>query len=171
MVEQVAEGYTDPALFTFVTTTFRGGLMMAASAAPAARHQKNLCSGRAIRVMIVDDHKCVRDGIKAVIMQESGIQVVGEATNGVEAIEAARALAPDVILMDVMMPKMGGMEATRRLSIEIPSARILILSQHDEEPYKQQARAFGAAGYVTKDLIVPRLHLAICTVAGGGEVF
>ena len=124
-----------------------------------------------ILVLIVDDHSAVRDGIKSLIQEAPDIQVVGEATNGMEAITAARTLKPNVVLMDLSMPEMDGLEATTRLCIELPSARILMLTQHDDDHHKQRAILHGASGFLSKDLIVRDLATAIRTVAGGGFFF
>ncbi len=124
-----------------------------------------------IRILIVDDHKFVREGIKAVIKQESDMLVVAEAASGAEAIDLARVCTPDVILMDIKMPEMDGMEATMHLLREIPSARILILSQHDDQQYKQHAKQVGAAGFLNKKTTVQNLQGAIRIVARGGNLF
>jgi DNA-binding NarL/FixJ family response regulator len=127
--------------------------------------------GTTIRILIVDDHKFVRDGIKAVIAHEPDMQIVGEASNGLEAINAARVLMPDVILMDVRMPEMDGMEATRNICSSTPSARILILTQHDDERYRERAKQLGASGFINKRTTVRDLQVAIRTVARGGYLF
>ena len=124
-----------------------------------------------ILILIVDDHRLVRDGIRAVISQETDMRIVGEAANGVDALDAARTTKPDVILMDVLMPVMDGMEATVLIRKELPSARILMLSHYDDEQHKERAIVAGASGFLGKDMIVRDLRSAIRTVAGGGLYF
>lgn len=120
-----------------------------------------------IRVLIVDDDQSVREGIKAVIGHEPDIQVVGEAVNGSEAIEAARAMMPDVILMDIVMPGMDGIEATARIREKTPSARVLMLSQYRNEQYVRRAKELGVAGFVNKNLSLRDLLAAIRAAARG----
>ncbi|MCI0477680.1 MAG: response regulator transcription factor, partial [Anaerolineales bacterium] len=103
-----------------------------------------------IRVLVVDDHAVLREGICALLANQSDITVVGEASNGAEAIEQARALKPDVILMDLSMPGIDGMEATRRIKQHTPEARILVLTQHEDEALIVPMLQAGAAGYIFK---------------------
>ena len=124
--------------------------------------------GEKIRVLIVDDHGHVWEIIKAVIALDQGIQVVGEAANGLEAVAAARRPTPNVILMDITMPLMDGLEATKRIRIEFPSARVLILSQYDDEHHRNRAIMNGASGFLSKTLIRDGLVPAIRMVASGG---
>ena len=88
-----------------------------------------------IRVLIVDDHTLVRDGIRALLALIADIEVVGEAANGKEALEKIKTLAPDVVLMDLAMPVMGGLEATRRIRKEFPEVKVLALTQYDDSEY------------------------------------
>ena len=108
-------------------------------------------SGEPIRVLIVDDHMMVREGIKSVLHQFEDIRVVGEAENGVAAVEKAQALAPDVILMDLVMPEMDGIEAARRIKAEVPRARILALTSFSTDDLVFPALKAGAVGYLLKD--------------------
>ncbi len=103
-----------------------------------------------IRVVIADDHRIFRQGLIALIRAESGIDVVGEAADGAEAVELARSLRPDVIIMDVSMPKMNGIEATRQITTELPGIRIVGLSMHEDEEIAAAMRAAGAVDFVTK---------------------
>ena len=105
---------------------------------------------RKIRVLIVDDHTIVRDGICALLGLASDIEVVGEASNGLEAIEMVRKLMPDVILMDLSMPIMNGQEATRRIRKEFPNIKILALTQYDDKEYVFPVVNAGAYGYISK---------------------
>lgn len=103
-----------------------------------------------IRVLIVDDHAILRDGIRSLLERQEDIRVVGEAANGREALALTGDLRPDVVLMDVAMPEMNGLEATRRIIDLYPETRVLILTQHDDREYIEPALQAGAAGYVLK---------------------
>ncbi len=103
-----------------------------------------------IRVLVADDHAILRDGIRSLLERQPDFVVVGEASNGQEAIDQALALAPDVVLMDLAMPGMDGLEATRRLRQLRPEIKVLILTQHDNREYIAPALQAGAVGYVLK---------------------
>ncbi len=103
-----------------------------------------------IRVLVVDDHAILRDGIRSLLERQPGIEVVGEAANGLEALQQAAALMPDIVLMDIAMPVMDGLEATRRLREAYPGIKVLILTQHDSREYVAPLLQAGAAGYVLK---------------------
>ncbi len=103
-----------------------------------------------IRVLIVDDHALYRRGLRTVLAVEDGIEVVGEAADGIEAVEKAEAMLPDVIVMDVGMPRRGGIEACRLIRQRVPSARILMLTSSDEEADLFEAVRAGANGYLLK---------------------
>ena len=105
---------------------------------------------RMIRVLVVDDHTMVRTGICAVLALQKGIEVVGEAVNGQDAIEKVLRLAPNVALMDIVMPVMSGIEATKRISKECPGTKVLILTQYDEEENMIVAKQSGAYGFIPK---------------------
>jgi len=121
-----------------------------------------------IRVLLVDDHMVVRVGLKALINSEPDMVVVGEAANGLEAIERARALAPEVIVMDISMPELDGLEATRRIRAELADCQILILTVHAQERYLFPVLKAGAAGYVLKSTVDTELLDAIRVVARDG---
>src|SRR5690554_423313 len=125
----------------------------------------------AIRVLLVDDHPLVIDGIQARLENEGGIEVVGQAGNGLEAIKLAQELKPDVVLMDVSMPVMNGLEATRELRARSPETRVLILSMHDNREYMVQLIQSGARGYILKDVSAAEMVKAIETVCQGGTYF
>jgi DNA-binding NarL/FixJ family response regulator len=121
-----------------------------------------------IRVLLVDDHMVVRIGLRALINSEPDMEVVGEAGNGLEAIAQAHALAPDVIVMDISMPELDGLEATRRIRRECPASQVLILTVHAQEKYLFPVLRAGGAGYVLKSTVDTELLDAIRTVAQGG---
>ncbi|MCX7668960.1 MAG: response regulator transcription factor [Anaerolineae bacterium] len=105
---------------------------------------------KCIRVLVVDDHAILREGIRSLLERYSDIAVVGEASNGLEALALTAALRPDIVLMDLAMPEMDGLEATRRLRQSHPEVKVLILTQHDNQEYIVPALQAGAAGYVLK---------------------
>ena len=105
----------------------------------------------AVRVLLADDHKVVREGIKLVLAARTGIEIVGEAADGAEAVELALALRPDVVVMDVFMPRMNGVEATRRIVEQIPGIRVIGLSMHHGDEMAESMRRAGAADYLSKD--------------------
>ncbi len=120
-----------------------------------------------IRILLVDDHMVVRVGLKALIDAEPDLRVVGEAGNGVEGVEKTRTLQPDVVVMDIAMPEMDGLEATRRIRQENPAAQVLILTVHAQERYLFPVLKAGAAGYVLKSTVDTELLDAIRSVARG----
>jgi DNA-binding NarL/FixJ family response regulator len=103
-----------------------------------------------IRVLVVDDHTIVRDGICALLNLSEDIDLVGEATNGKEALETLKTIVPDVILMDIAMPIMGGLETTRRIRKDYPKIKIIILTQYDDKEYVYPAIKAGANGFISK---------------------
>ena len=103
-----------------------------------------------IRVLVVDDHAILRDGIRSLLESQDDIVVVGEAGDGSEAIELVRELLPDIVLMDISMPKTNGLEATRSIKEQFPQVNVLILTQHDNREYIAPALGAGASGYVLK---------------------
>ena len=127
----------------------------------------SVARGVPARVLLADDHDVVRQGFRLVLGTQPDIEVVGEAPNGREAIEQARRLRPDLVLMDVTMPVMGGLEATRRLKAEMPGVCVLMFTSHEEPEYLLEAIQAGAAGYVLKGAPVSRLIGAIRRALGG----
>ena len=103
-----------------------------------------------IKVLVVDDHTIVRDGICALLNLAADIDLVGEATNGKEALEALKTTVPDVILMDIAMPIMGGLETTRRIRKDFPQIKIIVLTQYDDKEYVYPAIKAGANGFISK---------------------
>jgi two-component system response regulator NreC len=120
-----------------------------------------------IRILICDDHTLFVEGIKAMLRTEPLLEVVGTARDGRQAVELARELKPDLLLMDVSMPDMNGFDATRRVRALDPSLKILILSMHDDEDLVARCLEAGAAGYLMKDAPVSQLLYAIETVQKG----
>lgn len=123
-----------------------------------------------IRVLIADDHAVLRTGLKLLLSAQPDMEVVGEAADGGEAMAKARALRPDVILMDLTMPGIGGSEATRRIKDESPGIKVLVLTMHDDPSYLRHLLEAGASGYVVKKSADADLLLAI-RAAHRGEVF
>jgi DNA-binding NarL/FixJ family response regulator len=121
----------------------------------------------AIRVLLVDDHKIVRDGLKSMLAKEADIEVVGEAVNGRDALKAVGPLSPDVVVMDVAMPDLNGIEATREIVADNPKVRVVALSMHSESRYISEMLAAGATGYLLKDCAFDELAAAILTVSAG----
>jgi len=124
-----------------------------------------------IRVLVVDDQPLVRSGFRMVIEERADLELVGEAADGVQALELARELKPDVILMDVRMPNLDGVEATRRLVEEGTQARILVLTTFDLDEYVYAAIRAGASGFLLKDVEPADLVDAIRVVAAGNSLF
>lgn len=121
-----------------------------------------------IRVVIADDHAMFRAGLRALLAVEDDIEVVGEAADGEEAVARCEDLAPDVVVMDILMPVLNGIEATRRIATDCPAARVLVLSMYDDEEHVQQLLAAGAAGFVLKHATSDELVQAIREVFAGG---
>ena len=103
-----------------------------------------------IRILVVDDHAILRDGIRSLLESQEDILVVGEASNGSEALEVISTLLPDIVLMDISMPKTNGLEATRLIKERFPHVKVLMLTQHDNREYIAPALGAGASGYVLK---------------------
>ena len=126
-----------------------------------------MSAGERIRVMIVDDHSIVRVGLKQVLDQSGEFEVVGQAADGEEAVRVAANVAPDVVVMDVMMPKKDGVEACREIMESAPETRVLMLTASTEEDAVVEAVAAGATGYLQKETDRERLLSAVRTVALG----
>ncbi len=120
-----------------------------------------------ITVLIVDDRKLIRAGIRRLLTEAKGIAVVGEAHSGEAALMHARNLRPDIILMDIQMPGIGGLEATRRILNSLPESRVIALSVYNEGPYPARLLKMGVHGYLTKDCTADELVQAICAVHAG----
>jgi two-component system response regulator NreC len=120
-----------------------------------------------LRILLADDHAVVRQGFRLILSKEPDMEIVGEAGNGREAIELAERLQPDVVVMDVAMPELNGIEATRRLGASAPRARVLALSMHKDSVYVREILRAGARGYLLKDAIDRDLLLAVRAVGRG----
>jgi DNA-binding NarL/FixJ family response regulator len=123
-----------------------------------------------IRLLLVDDQRLMRDGLRTLLELEPDLEVVGEAENGEAALKLFLELNPDVILMDIRMPVMDGVEATRRLRADDPNVKIIILTTFDDNEYVFEGLRAGALGYLLKDVSGPELAEAIRTVAAGGSM-
>jgi len=120
-----------------------------------------------IKVLLIDDHKLVRTGIRKILEESAGIQVVGEADDGERGIELAKALKPDVVLLDVSMPGIGGLETTRQLLAHDPSTKVIVVSVHAQEPVPGKLLEAGAFGYLTKACAADEVVTAVRRVDGG----
>ena len=123
-----------------------------------------------IRIVLADDHALVRAGIRTLCESLDGVTVVAEAADGNQVLEMVKAHHPDLVLMDIAMKALNGLETTARMTREFPQVRVIILSMHDAEDFVQQALKAGASGYLLKDSAVPELETAI-TVVMRGEVY
>jgi DNA-binding NarL/FixJ family response regulator len=120
-----------------------------------------------IRILLADDQTLVRDGFRSILEREPDLEVIGEAGEGRQAVETSRRLRPDVVLMDIRMPVMDGLEATRRLLADPDPPRILVVTTFDRDEYVYQALKAGASGFLLKDIRSGQLREAIRTVAAG----
>jgi DNA-binding NarL/FixJ family response regulator len=122
-----------------------------------------------IKVLIVDDHTLVRDGIRALLALVADVKVVGEAANGREALQQVEKLSPDIVLMDLAMPIMNGLEATRRIRKKFPATKVLVLTQYEDKEYIIPTIEAGARGFVSKMAAFSELATAIQAVYHGGS--
>ena len=121
-----------------------------------------------IRVLLADDHDILRQGLKMLLSLQPGIEIVGEARTGRESVAQALALQPNVVVLDISMPDMDGLEACKEICARLPQVNVLILTMHESEEYFFQALRAGAAGYLVKKAAPTDLHMAITAVAQGG---
>jgi two-component system nitrate/nitrite response regulator NarL len=124
-----------------------------------------------IRVLLVDDHPLVRAGIRSCLEEHDGIEMAGEASNGREAVEMATDLRPDIILMDISMPEMNGLQATQEIRSILPDAKVIILTMHDNKDYVLSFIEHGARGYLLKDSQPDEIIRAVKTVHSDGTYF
>lgn len=120
-----------------------------------------------VRVLLVDDHDLVRTGVRLVLQRLEGIEVVGEAGDGREAVRLVETLAPDIVFMDIMMPSLNGLEALKQLGLKSPKTRVVVLSMNSSEEYVVQSLSSGASGYLVKNIAPAELDTAIRTVMRG----
>jgi len=128
-------------------------------------------SMKRITVLLADDHMVVREGVRKLLEAEDDLEVVGEAQTGRQAVELSRELSPAVVVMDIAMPLLNGLEATRQIRKAIPGTKVLILSAHNDDAYVDQAIAFGASGFLLKQISSHDLSRAIWTVQKGNTFF
>lgn len=121
-----------------------------------------------IKIILADDHRIFRKGLKSLLSEKENIEVLAEADNGDEALEAARKYKPEIVVMDIAMPKMDGIEATRQIRERFPDTEVVVLSMHAKKAYIDQVLKAGAKGYVLKDSDEENLLSAIETVHNGG---
>ncbi len=136
---------------------------------PAYRSRERQAERR-VRVLLVDDHHLVIEGLRAVLSTDPMLEVIGEARTGREAVSQAERLRPDIILMDIRMPDMDGISATRQVKELVPTTSVIMLTMYENPDYLFEAVKAGASGYVLKDVAGPDLLAAIHTVAGGGSL-
>lgn len=124
-----------------------------------------------IKILLVDDHTIVRQGIRALLESVPEIEVIGEAENGKTAVEMAESLRPDIMIIDISLPLLNGLEVTRRVRRSVPECKILVLTMHENEMYVSQILRTGASGYLVKKTAVSELILAIKAVHQGKAYF
>jgi two-component system, NarL family, nitrate/nitrite response regulator NarL len=128
-------------------------------------------SGMALRVLVVDDHESVRRGVCAILGSREDIELCGEASDGTEAVAKVRSLKPDLIVMDISMPVMDGISASREIRKVSPNTAIIVLSMHDSSQLMETARQLGLRGYVTKGQAASSLLQAVDSVVAGRPFF
>jgi DNA-binding NarL/FixJ family response regulator len=124
-----------------------------------------------IRVLLVDDHTIVRQGLRLLLEAEQDITVVGEAETGRQAVQMTRKLLPDIVLMDIAMPALSGLEATRQIAKEVPATRVLVLSSYSDDEYVEKLTEAGAAGYLLKQTAAAELIKAVREARKGNAYF
>lgn len=124
-----------------------------------------------VRILVADDHTIIRSGLRMLLERQPGFQVVGEAADGRQAVELARALRPDVAMLDIAMPNLNGIEAARQIAAELPKTSIVILSVHSDEAYVLKALKAGARGYLLKDSAESDILNAVRMVSAGKAFF
>lgn len=118
-----------------------------------------------MKILLVDDHKIIRDGLRTLLEKKMYYKIVGEAENGLAAIEMVRKLLPDIVLMDIAMPGLNGIEATRRIIAESPNTKVIVLSMHSDKRFVEEMFKAGASGYLLKECAFEELLSAISAVA------
>jgi two-component system, NarL family, response regulator NreC len=120
-----------------------------------------------IRILLADDHELVRKGLRVLLESTPGLNVVGEASDGLEAVELAERYRPDIVIMDIMMPGLSGLDATLQVRQRVPDARVVLLSMHSNDSYILQALKNGVSGYVLKDTVASSIVEAVNSVIAG----
>jgi len=120
-----------------------------------------------MKILLADDHKLIREGLRLLLEKRGRITIVGEADNGISAVRMARDLKPDLVLMDIAMPDLNGIEATRRIRTEAPGVKVIALSMHMDKRFVRHMFAAGASGYVLKESAFEEVSMAIKAVAMG----
>src|SRR3954447_19819503 len=143
----------------------------AENAPPAPGDRKSFMTMKRITVLLAEDHQIVREGFRSLLKHETDIEVVGEAATGRQAVQLTRKLHPAVVVMDIAMPLLNGLEATRQIRKEFPDTKILILSAHSDDAYVEQVAALGAAGFLLKQTSSDVLAKAIREVQNGNKYF
>ena len=128
-------------------------------------------AGRRIRVVLADDHAILRDGLRKLLEQEPDVDVVGEAENGREAVRMARTLKPDVVLLDIAMPELNGVEASRQILARVPGTKIVVLSMHSDARYVREMLAIGVVGYLLKQSAFEEIAAAVRAAARNQAYF
>lgn len=134
-----------------------------------SRSENNSLDMNKLRIMLADDHETVREGLRLIINSQDDMEVCGEVNNGRAAVTTAQELQPDVLVMDVTMPELNGLKATKKLKEICPQLKILTLTRHSEDAYLQELLRAGASGYVLKQSSSEELLRAIRAIAGGGN--
>ena len=122
-----------------------------------------------VKVLLVDDHAIIREGLRSLLEKQPDLEVVADVDDGRRAIELVRELSPDVVIMDVTMPRLGGIEATRQITGEFPAVKVIALSIHSRRPFVADMLQAGAAGYILKECLFDELVEAIHAVNGGAR--
>ena len=128
-------------------------------------------NNQSINILLAEDHAVLREALQFLLEAEPGLRVVGQATDGHEAVEMAARLKPDIAIMDIGLPSLNGLEATRHILQAVPSCRVLVLSAHSDDAYLEQSLAMGASGYLVKQSSTGLLVKAIREIAGGSTFF
>ena len=138
---------------------------------PRSESQDRRTAGPLIRVVLADDHTILRDGLRKLLEQEPDVKVVGEAGNGREAVRMVRTLKPDVVLLDIAMPELNGVEASRQILSEVPGTKIVVLSMHSDSRYVREMLAIGVAGYLLKQSAFEEIVVATRAAARNEAYF